>query len=191
MHHRAVVRLVVFAGDRCGNLLRREGEQMLALVGRLRRPACPRPAPEQAQWLVSTLVFLPLPVARPVVSHHGASNTGSGHDRSSLATVRRYGGPVTVYAIAQLTIHDRERYDRYANAFMPILHQYGGRLLAADEKPVRVEGEWDREKLVLMEFPDRDAFQTWSSSPEYREIASDRIAGADTVTILVRGLRLP
>ena len=98
---------------------------------------------------------------------------------------------MTVYAIAQLTIHDRQRYDRYADAFMPILRQYGGRLLAADEKPVRVEGEWDRQKLVLMEFPDREAFQTWVDSPEYREIAKDRLAGADTVTVLVRGLRLP
>ncbi len=98
---------------------------------------------------------------------------------------------MTVYAIAQLTIYDRERYDRYANAFMPILHQYGGRLLAADEKPVRVEGDWDRQKLVLMEFPDRDAFHAWADSPEYQEIAKDRLAGADTITILVRGLRLP
>jgi uncharacterized protein (DUF1330 family) len=97
---------------------------------------------------------------------------------------------VTVYAIAQLTIHDRERYDRYANAFMPIITRYGGRLLAADEAPLRVEGDWDRQKLVLMEFPDRDAFLAWSNSAEYVEIAKDRQAGADTVTVLVRGLRV-
>jgi uncharacterized protein (DUF1330 family) len=109
----------------------------------------------------------------------------------SGSSAQRYGGGVTVYAIAQLTIHDRERYDRYANAFMPILHQYGGRLLAADEKPLRVEGEWDRHKPVLMEFSDRGAFHAWEQSPEYQEIAQDRVAGADTVTILVRGLRLP
>jgi uncharacterized protein (DUF1330 family) len=98
---------------------------------------------------------------------------------------------VPVYAVAQLTIHDRERYDRYANAFMPIITKYGGRLLAADEAPLRVEGQWDRQKLVLMEFPDRDMFLAWANSPEYVEIARDRQAGADTVTVLVRGLRLP
>jgi uncharacterized protein (DUF1330 family) len=103
----------------------------------------------------------------------------------------RYGGAVTVYAIAQLIIHDRERYDRYASAFMPIITKYGGRLLAADEAPLPVEGEWNRQKLVLMEFPDRDTFQAWANSPEYVEISKDRQAGADTVTVLVRGLRLP
>jgi len=42
---------------------------------------------------------------------------------------------VTVYAIAQITIHDRACYDRYMNAFMPVLTRYGGRLLAADNSP--------------------------------------------------------
>jgi uncharacterized protein (DUF1330 family) len=96
---------------------------------------------------------------------------------------------VTVYAIAQLSIHDREAYDRYQAAFMPIFTRYGGQLLAADESPQPVEGEYTRDKVVLMAFPDREAFQAWADSPEYQEIAKDRRAGADTVTVLIRGLR--
>ena len=95
---------------------------------------------------------------------------------------------MTVYAIAQLLIHDRESYDRYQNAFMPIFAKYGGRLLAADEKPRVVEGTSDRTKVVLMEFPDKDTYEAWAGSAEYQEIAKDRIAGADTVTFLIRGL---
>jgi len=41
---------------------------------------------------------------------------------------------VTVYAIAQLTIHDRARYQRYAAAFLPVLTKYGGQLLRGDRK---------------------------------------------------------
>jgi uncharacterized protein (DUF1330 family) len=95
---------------------------------------------------------------------------------------------VTVYAIAQLAIHDRESYDRYQAAFMPIFARFGGRLLAAEETPRVVEGEWDRNKVVLMEFPDKESYEAWATSPEYVEIAKDRIAGADTVTLLVRAL---
>lgn len=98
---------------------------------------------------------------------------------------------MTVYAIAQLNIHDRESYDRYAGQFMPVITQYGGKLLAADEKPTPVEGTLDRQKVVIMEFPDKDAFFAFSGSPEYTEIAKHRHAGAETVTVLVRGLRLP
>jgi len=95
---------------------------------------------------------------------------------------------VTVYAIAQLRIHDRARYQRYVAAFMPILARYGGRLLAADEHPEVTEGQWDRDKVVLLAFPDREAFAAWATSPEYREISADRLAAADTVALLVRGV---
>ena len=95
---------------------------------------------------------------------------------------------MTVYAIAQLTIHDRARYQRYAAAFLPVLLQYGGRLLAADDHPEVTEGQWDSDKVVLMAFPDREAFTAWAASPEYREIATDRLAAAETTAILVRGL---
>ena len=95
---------------------------------------------------------------------------------------------MTVYAIGQLTIHDRARYQRYVAGFMPILIKYGGRLLAADERPEVTEGQWDGDKVVLMAFPDRETFMAWATSPEYREISKDRLAAAQTTGILVRGL---
>jgi uncharacterized protein (DUF1330 family) len=39
-------------------------------------------------------------------------------------------------------------------------------LLSADESPAVLEGAWDRDKLVLMSFPDEAAFQAWAGSPE-------------------------
>jgi len=99
-----------------------------------------------------------------------------------------YRDPVTVYAIAQISIHDRPRYQRYAAAFMPILVKYGGRLLAADEHPEVVEGEWTGSKVIMMAFPDRDTFTRWAESPEYSEISVDRVAATDGVVLLVRGL---
>ena len=122
-------------------------------------------------------------------------NAPSAPNRGHRCT--RYRGGVTVYAIAQLAVHDRESYDRYAAAFMPILIKHGGKLLAADEKPRLIEGEWElshgqpMNKVVLMEFPDRDTFLLWANSPEYQEIAADRRAGAATVTLMVRGLPPP
>jgi uncharacterized protein (DUF1330 family) len=46
----------------------------------------------------------------------------------------------------------------------------------------------DRDKVVLMSFPDEAAFRLWSESPDYQEISKDRRAGADTVVLLVRGM---
>ncbi|MFI9404459.1 DUF1330 domain-containing protein [Nocardia sp. NPDC052316] len=95
---------------------------------------------------------------------------------------------MTVYVIAQLKFTDRAAYDRYQARFLDIFTRYSGTLLAADESPQLIEGSTDREKVVLMSFPDESAFHAWAQSPEYLEISKDRHAGADTVSLLVRGL---
>jgi len=94
---------------------------------------------------------------------------------------------MTVYALAQISIHDRARYDRYVSRFMEVFQNFKGRLLAADESPVVVEGEWPHQKLILMAFPDRAEFERWAHSPEYQEIAKDRVASTTGSVVLVRG----
>jgi uncharacterized protein (DUF1330 family) len=96
---------------------------------------------------------------------------------------------VTVYAIAQPKFTDRAAYDRYQARFMEVFRQHPGTLLAADESPQVVEGHWDREKVVLMSFPDEVAFRDWAQSPEYQHISKDRRAGADTLVLLAKGLQ--
>src|ERR1700756_507245 len=81
---------------------------------------------------------------------------------------------MTVYVIVQLKMTDRAAYDRYQARFFDLLRKFSGRLLSADEHPRVLEGSWDRDKLVLMSFPDEAAFQAWATSPEYLEISSWR-----------------
>jgi uncharacterized protein (DUF1330 family) len=92
-----------------------------------------------------------------------------------------------VYALAQITIHDRERYDRYVERFAAVFAKFEGRLLAADESPIVLEGEWSHQKVILMSFPDRPALERWASSPEYRDIAKDRLAATTGTVLLVHG----
>ncbi len=94
---------------------------------------------------------------------------------------------MTVYAIAQLTITDRATYQRYQERFMSVMKRFRGQVLAADEKPKVIEGQWDREKVVLLSFPDEAAFWEWERSPEYQEIAKDRKVGSTAVVLLVKG----
>jgi uncharacterized protein (DUF1330 family) len=94
---------------------------------------------------------------------------------------------MTCYVVGRIAIHDRERYDRYAAAFLPVLKPYGGRLLVSEDRPEALEGEWDGRKLVVLAFPDRDAALAWADSPEYREIAKNRLAGSDAVVLIADG----
>lgn len=95
---------------------------------------------------------------------------------------------MTVYAIAQLKFTDRAAYDRYQARFLDVFGRYSGTLLAADESPQILEGQSDREKVVLMSFPDESSFRAWADSPDYQEISMDRRADADSLVMLIKGL---
>ena len=66
---------------------------------------------------------------------------------------------MTVYVIVQLKMTDRAAYDRYQARFFDVFKKFNGRLLSADESSSVVEGDWNRDKLVLMSFPDEAAYR--------------------------------
>jgi uncharacterized protein (DUF1330 family) len=95
---------------------------------------------------------------------------------------------MTVFVVAQLKIHDRTTYVHYEAGFMDVFRQFGGRLLAVDEKPSVEEGAWECTRIVLASFPDEASYRAWWESPGYRDIVRHRHAGAEATILLVRGL---
>jgi uncharacterized protein (DUF1330 family) len=95
---------------------------------------------------------------------------------------------MSVYAIAQLWIHDQATYRRYVDRFMEAFKNYLGRVLVADESPMILEGAWDGDKVIVVSFPNEALFRDWAESPEYLEIAKDRKAGAKSVIMLLKGV---
>lgn len=98
---------------------------------------------------------------------------------------------MSVYVVAQLSFTDESRYRLYQARFPEAFAGSGGRLLAADEAPQVLEGDWSGSKLVIMAFADETAARAFLDSPLYREISEDRRAGARTTALLARGLDGP
>ena len=96
---------------------------------------------------------------------------------------------MTVYGIAHLSITDRTSYERYTEQFMPVLQQYNGTLLAADDQPRVVEETCHSGKVIVLSFEDEAGFDRWYNSPEYQAILGDRLAGANGPVLLARGIR--
>ena len=92
------------------------------------------------------------------------------------------------YVVAQLRFTDEPAYRRYQRRFADVFAGSGGKLLAADEAPIVLEGKWASDKLVIMEFDGREAAREFLQSPAYQAISQDRKAGAETIALLVRGL---
>ena len=56
---------------------------------------------------------------------------------------------MAVYVIASLTIKDAVRFEDYKRMMLPTVAKYGGRLVARSG-PIVLEGEWPRERLILL-----------------------------------------
>ena len=78
-------------------------------------------------------------------------------------------------------------YDRYQARFFDVFRKFQGRLLSADESPAVLEGAWDRDKLVLMSFPDEAAFRAWVGLAGVPGNLEDRKAGAQGIVLLAKG----
>jgi uncharacterized protein (DUF1330 family) len=72
---------------------------------------------------------------------------------------------MTVYVIAQVKFIKEEYYRRYQSRFAEVFKPFEGRLLVADEKPKVLDGEFTRDKVVVMEFPDEGEAMRFLDSP--------------------------
>lgn len=90
------------------------------------------------------------------------------------------------YALGFLRFKDADRYHTYSRALAPLLQAHGARLLAGDNHPLALAGP-PCDRVVLLEFADRDAALRLFESPEYARIAQDRDAGAHVQLQLVNG----
>ena len=95
---------------------------------------------------------------------------------------------MTIYAVGHIKIKDREEYDKYASQFMGVFEKFKGKVLSADFSAKAVMGEWDGDRLLIMEFPDKRAFLEWATSEEYQAIAKHRDAGADVTVVLANAI---
>jgi len=94
---------------------------------------------------------------------------------------------VSCYFVARITIHDPAGYETYLDGFDEVFAKHDGEVVAVDESPRPLEGEWDADRLVLIRFPDEAAARRWYDSPDYQKLARARHAAATAEIVLVTG----
>ncbi|MCP5157446.1 MAG: DUF1330 domain-containing protein [Ectothiorhodospiraceae bacterium] len=94
---------------------------------------------------------------------------------------------MTAYVIAEVDVHDVDRYQRYRELVPPSLAPYGGRFVVRGGRTESLEGGWSPPRLVVLEFADIDTARAWWSSVEYAEAKALRQAIASTRMVLVEG----
>lgn len=83
------------------------------------------------------------------------------------------------YSVAICTVNDPEKYQAYAKAAGPAVAKFGGKFVARCSNPAVMEGSFDHEKMVIVEFPDVDTAKRYFHSPEYQNARALRLGAAD------------
>ncbi len=96
-----------------------------------------------------------------------------------------------VYMILEIKVKDSETYAEYVAKVPAIVEKYGGRYLVRGGKVIPLFGNWNPERIVVLEFPSTEHLQRWFGSPEYSAIASIRMRSTEGKAIIVEGYSVP
>lgn len=77
---------------------------------------------------------------------------------------------MAAYAIVDVEVHDPEAYREYTAQVPATLERYGGRFIVRGGVAETIEGAWNPQRVVVLEFPTADAVRAWHASPEYQAI---------------------
>ena len=92
-----------------------------------------------------------------------------------------------VYLIADITVHDAERYREYVENVPALIRKHGGVYRVRGGDLQILEGDWSPSRLIVLEFPDRDAALAFHNDPEYEPYRDLRQSISDSNLVIVDG----
>ena len=92
------------------------------------------------------------------------------------------------YAIVRVNITDPEHYAVYRAGTEDSLKPYGGRFIVRGGATECVEGSWDAERTVVIEFPSIDQARAWYHGEAYQQLAAIRREASSADFVLVEGV---
>ncbi|MFA5430164.1 MAG: DUF1330 domain-containing protein [Candidatus Omnitrophota bacterium] len=84
-------------------------------------------------------------------------------------------------------IRDVDKYAEYVRRVPTVVAAFGGRYLTRGGKTEVLSGNWRPGRMVIVEFPSRDALQSWLNSEGYREMVHLREEAASANAVVIEG----
>ena len=95
---------------------------------------------------------------------------------------------MSVYLVAMVRVDDPEIYKQYTARTPAAISKYGGRFLVRGGAVETLEGPPFERRLVVLEFPSREAYDAFYNSPEYQEAVPYRRASSEATFLLAEGV---
>ena len=95
---------------------------------------------------------------------------------------------MAAYLVVDCRVTEASRYEEYKRLAPPAIARYGGRYLARGGETVVLEGGWQPNRVVVLEFPSLEQARAFYDSPEYAAARAVREGAAEMNIIAVAGV---
>ena len=92
---------------------------------------------------------------------------------------------MAAYMLVEVTIHSPLLYEGYKEKTPAILEAFEGKFVLRGMPVVALEGSWDHDRLVLLEFPNREKALAWYHSEAYQEAKQIRDSASTARFLLI------
>jgi uncharacterized protein (DUF1330 family) len=94
---------------------------------------------------------------------------------------------MAAYVIVEISIHDQTAYEEYKKLTPAAVSAYDGKFVVRGGQAETLEGAWQPERIVVLEFPTVERAKEWWDSEIYTEAKIIRQRAATTKMIVVAG----
>jgi len=91
------------------------------------------------------------------------------------------------YVIIELTIFDKNELEKYKKLTPATVAAFNGKIIIRNSKKIILEGNWNPQRLVIIEFPSVERAKEWWSSEMYNKASVFRKRASRTNMIIVEG----
>lgn len=93
--------------------------------------------------------------------------------------------------VSRVQIRDSKAMASYIAAAPATVVPFGGKYHVRGGAVEALEGTWEHDRMVVLEFSDKASALAWYHSEAYRPLRELRQASADTIILLAEGLNAP
>ena len=95
---------------------------------------------------------------------------------------------MSAYLIADIDLHDADRYKIYVENVPALIKKHGGRYRVRGGQSEVLEGNWSPSRLVVLEFPDRTAALAFYNDQGYEPYKALRQSISTGSVVIVEGV---
>ena len=94
---------------------------------------------------------------------------------------------MTAYVIFDIKVNNPDGFEDYKILAPSSISKYGGKYIARGGEKEVLEGDWNPERVVILEFENINNAKKWIDSPEYKVARKLRHKYASSNVIVVQG----